>query len=85
MAKDSTGASGRKMLADISNIQQKHSTLTQDKKSLPNSAIVKEKFIEQLQKVLTFAILALLKHKKMNVTLVLWFLSCLNVAYMILC
>ncbi|XP_023757050.1 SHUGOSHIN 1 isoform X2 [Lactuca sativa] len=50
MAKDSTGASGRKMLADISNIQQKHSTLTQDKKSLPNSAIVKEKFIEQLQK-----------------------------------
>ncbi|CAH1443808.1 unnamed protein product [Lactuca virosa] len=50
MAKDSTGASGRKMLADISNIQQKHNTLTQDKKSLPNSAIVKEKFIEQLQK-----------------------------------
>ncbi|CAI9302954.1 unnamed protein product [Lactuca saligna] len=50
MAKDSTGASGRKMLADISNIQQKHITLTQDKKSLPNSAIMKEKVIEQLQK-----------------------------------
>ncbi|KAI3508730.1 hypothetical protein L1887_23743 [Cichorium endivia] len=49
MAKDSTGPSGRKMLADISNMQRKPSISTQDKKSLPNSATQKE-YIEQLQK-----------------------------------
>ncbi|KAI3751710.1 hypothetical protein L2E82_22801 [Cichorium intybus] len=49
MAKNSTGASGRKMLADISNMQRKPTTSIQDKKSLPNSATQKE-YIEQLQK-----------------------------------
>lgn len=49
MAKDSTGTSGRKMLADISNMPRKISTSSQDKKSLPNSATPKQ-YIEQLQK-----------------------------------
>ncbi|KAL4556639.1 hypothetical protein LXL04_034793 [Taraxacum kok-saghyz] len=48
-AMDSTGPSGRKMLADISNMQRKNNTIIQDKKSLPNSASQKD-YIEQLQK-----------------------------------
>lgn len=49
MAKESTGNSGRKKLADISNMPWKPSTLSQDNKPRPNSATVKE-YIEQLQK-----------------------------------
>ncbi|XP_024968875.1 SHUGOSHIN 1-like isoform X2 [Cynara cardunculus var. scolymus] len=49
MATESTGNSGRKKLADISNMPRKPSTLSQDNKPRPNSATVKE-YIEQLQK-----------------------------------
>lgn len=49
VAKESIGNSGRKMLADISNIPRRPSTLTQDNKPRPSSATVKE-YVEQLQK-----------------------------------
>ncbi|GJW09093.1 shugoshin [Tanacetum coccineum] len=49
MAKESIGNSGRKTLADISNMPRRPSSLTQDNKPRPSSATVKE-YIEQLQK-----------------------------------
>nr|XP_043617417.1 SHUGOSHIN 2-like isoform X2 [Erigeron canadensis] len=50
MAKESIGNSGRKMLADISNVPQKPNSLVENNnKSRPNSITVKE-FIDKLQK-----------------------------------
>ncbi|KAI3776684.1 hypothetical protein L1987_46472 [Smallanthus sonchifolius] len=60
-AKNSIVSSGRKTLADISNMPRTPSTLTQDNKSRPNPSTVKE-YIEQLQKENT-ALMKLLADK----------------------
>ncbi|KAJ9545492.1 hypothetical protein OSB04_025199 [Centaurea solstitialis] len=66
MAKEPTGSSGRKRLADISNVPRKlSSTLSQDNnKPRQNSATVKE-YIEQLQKE-NAALIKLIADKKFS-------------------